>query len=72
MLTIVMYHYVRDAARVHARTVDELECQLDYVADAYVCLTLEDVIAREWPERACLLTFDDGLVEHLETVAPAL
>ena len=67
-----MYHYVRDGARVHARTVDEFERQLDYVADAYTCVTLDDVIAGDWPENACLLTFDDGLVEHVETVAPAL
>jgi peptidoglycan/xylan/chitin deacetylase (PgdA/CDA1 family) len=69
---IVMYHYVRDDARVHARTVAELEAQLDHVAERYTCLRLEDVGAGAWPDDACLLTFDDGLVEHLELVAPAL
>jgi peptidoglycan/xylan/chitin deacetylase (PgdA/CDA1 family) len=72
VLTIVMYHYVRDDARVHARTVAELEAELDHVAERYTCVRLDDVIARSWPDDACLLTFDDGLVEHLETVAPAL
>jgi peptidoglycan/xylan/chitin deacetylase (PgdA/CDA1 family) len=71
-LTIVMYHYVRDDARVHARTVAELERELDHVVNRYECVRLADVAARAWPENACLLTFDDGLVEHLETVAPAL
>jgi peptidoglycan/xylan/chitin deacetylase (PgdA/CDA1 family) len=72
VLTIVMYHYVRDGARVHARTVAELERELDHVASRYTPVTLERVVHGEWPDDACLLTFDDGLVEHLATVAPAL
>jgi peptidoglycan/xylan/chitin deacetylase (PgdA/CDA1 family) len=71
VLTIVMYHYVRDGARVHARTLAEFERELDHVAARYECVRLADV-AQPWPENACVLTFDDGLVEHLETVAPAL
>ncbi len=67
-----MYHYVRDGARVHARTVAELEAELDHVAERYTCVRLEDVVAGSWPDDACLLTFDDGLVEHLAVVAPAL
>ena len=67
-----MYHYVRDGARVHARTTAELEAQLDHVAANYTVVGLDTVRTREWPEDACLLTFDDGLVEHLEVVAPAL
>jgi peptidoglycan/xylan/chitin deacetylase (PgdA/CDA1 family) len=71
-LTIVMYHYVRDGARVHARTVAELGRQLDHVSARYECVGVGEVADRRWPENGCLLTFDDGLVEHLETVAPAL
>jgi peptidoglycan/xylan/chitin deacetylase (PgdA/CDA1 family) len=71
MLTIVMYHYVRDGARVHARTVPELERQLDHVAERYECVGIDD-LSRAWPANGCLLTFDDGLVEHLDVVAPAL
>lgn len=67
-----MYHYVRDGARVHARTVDELERELDHVAERYACVRLDDVARGALPADACLLTFDDGLVEHLDTVAPAL
>lgn len=72
MLTIVMYHYVRDGSPVHARTVAELEAQLDFVARSHEVLRVADVTARPWPENGCLLTFDDGLREHLETVSPAL
>ncbi len=67
-----MYHYVRDGARVHARTTAELEAQLDYVAANYMVVGLDTVRTWEWPDDACLLTFDDGLVEHLDVVAPAL
>jgi peptidoglycan/xylan/chitin deacetylase (PgdA/CDA1 family) len=71
-LTIVMYHYVRDGAQVHARTVAELERQLDHVASRYECVGVREVVERRRPENGCMLTFDDGLVEHLSTVAPAL
>ena len=67
-----MYHYVRDGARVHARTTAEFDAQLEHVARNYTVVGLDSVHARDWPEDACLLTFDDGLVEHLELVAPAL
>jgi peptidoglycan/xylan/chitin deacetylase (PgdA/CDA1 family) len=72
VLTIVTYHYVRDGARVHARTPSELEAQLDFVAQSHEAVDLERVVAGDWPDNGCLLTFDDGLVEHLGTVAPAL
>jgi peptidoglycan/xylan/chitin deacetylase (PgdA/CDA1 family) len=72
VLTIVMYHYVRDGARVHARTVAELEAQLDHVAREYEVVACDEVAHGAWPATACMLTFDDGLREHLETVAPAL
>src|SRR6266540_6904169 len=72
MLTIVMYHYVRDSALVHARTTAELEAQLDHIVSAYEVVGCEDVRRGDLPDNACLLTFDDGLVEHAETVAPAL
>jgi peptidoglycan/xylan/chitin deacetylase (PgdA/CDA1 family) len=72
VLTIVMYHYVRDGAPVHARTTAELAAQLDHVAREYECLSVGDVARGDWPDNGCLLTFDDGLVEHLDTVAPAL
>lgn len=68
----MMYHYVRDGARVHARTVDEFHAQLEHVARNHTVVDLETARSRVWPEDACLLTFDDGLVEHLEVVAPAL
>ena len=51
MLTIVMYHYVRDDARVHARTVAELEAELDHVVERYTPVRLEDVVASDVARR---------------------
>jgi peptidoglycan/xylan/chitin deacetylase (PgdA/CDA1 family) len=67
-----MYHFVRDGARVAARTLAEFEAQLDHVAERYTVVGCADVLADNLPENACLLTFDDGLREHAEVVAPAL
>ena len=67
-----MYHYVRDGARVHARTTAELDAQLDFVLENHEAIGARHAMRWDWPEGACMLTFDDGLVEHLETVAPAL
>lgn len=67
-----MYHYVRDASPVPARTIEEFERQLDHLTSAYTIVRCADVKGGALPENACLLTFDDGLVEHGEYVAPAL
>lgn len=71
-LTIVMYHYVRDSGGVPARTTAEFERELDHVAERYTTVCLRELGGGDWPDNACVLTFDDGLVEHLSTVAPAL
>ena len=82
MLTIVMYHYVRDPDRsrfpdMNVRTPAEFEGQLDYVERHYEPVRLADVRAAhagegDLPEHACLLTFDDGVADHRDVVLPAL
>jgi peptidoglycan/xylan/chitin deacetylase (PgdA/CDA1 family) len=77
-----MYHYVRDPERtayprMNVRRVRDFVGQLDYIADRFNVVTLEDVVAaftraRRLPARACLLTFDDGLRDHVDTVLPLL
>ena len=58
MLTIVMYHFVRDGSPVPARTTEEFERQLDHLRNAYTIVRCADVIAGRLPANACLLTFD--------------
>jgi peptidoglycan/xylan/chitin deacetylase (PgdA/CDA1 family) len=81
-LTIVMYHYVRDRARTRypglkVRSVEEFEGQLDYITRHYRVCGMEDLRAaargdRILPSNACLLTFDDGFLDHFTTVFPRL
>jgi peptidoglycan/xylan/chitin deacetylase (PgdA/CDA1 family) len=81
-LTVVMYHYVRDLQKsaypdIKGRTIEEFESQLDYIAASYtVCSTRQVVSAARGgdplPENACVLTFDDGFVDHFEVVFPRL
>src|SRR5262249_680791 len=81
-LTIVMYHYVRDLARsrypgLKALTVDAFEGQLDYIARHYRVTLVRQVLPAvrdgdRLPPNACLLTFDDGFLDHFTTVLPRL
>ena len=81
-LTIVMYHYVRDLAHsrypaIKGRTIEEFEGQLDWITRHYTVCSTRDVIAaargqRALPPNACLLTFDDGLLDHFTVVFPRL
>lgn len=82
-LTIVMYHYVRDLARSHypaikALTTDEFRGQLDYLRRHYSFVTTRCVVAAlrdqavDLPANAALLTFDDGYLDHYQTVFPIL
>jgi len=81
-LTIVMYHYVRDLARsrypgIKGRTLEEFDGQLDYIQRHYTVVTAADVVAASrgghpLPRGACLLTFDDGFLDHFTVVFPRL
>jgi peptidoglycan/xylan/chitin deacetylase (PgdA/CDA1 family) len=81
-LTIVMYHYVRDLPRtryprIKGRTIEEFEGQLDYIQKHYTVTTTRAVIeasrgGRPLPPNACLMTFDDGFLDHYTTVFPRL
>lgn len=82
-VTIVMYHFVRNLRHsrypaIKGRDTLDFVGQLDYISKHYNVIRMEDVIASsadpelEWPERAALLTFDDGYAEHFHTVFPLL
>jgi len=82
LLTIVMYHYVRDLPRtpyprIKALLTDKFLGQLDYIDKHYTVCSVDQVVAAakgrgELPPNACLLTFDDGFIDHYETVFPSL
>jgi peptidoglycan/xylan/chitin deacetylase (PgdA/CDA1 family) len=78
----VMYHYVRDTAATAFPDIRSLDPvlfarQLDWLQAHYSLIdlaALERAIAGEslLPASAALLTFDDGFVDHYETVFPEL
>jgi peptidoglycan/xylan/chitin deacetylase (PgdA/CDA1 family) len=82
MLTIVMYHYVRDLQRtqfprIKSLLTEKFESQLEYISKSYSVCSFAEVIAStrgegELPPNPCILTFDDGLKDHYETVFPRL
>ncbi|MBN1119526.1 MAG: polysaccharide deacetylase family protein [Anaerolineae bacterium] len=82
LLTIIMYHYVRDVQGsrfpdIKGLTVEQFSAQIDYIKKYYTVVggrELLDAIAPggELPPRAALLTFDDGYIDHLLNVYPIL
>ena len=82
MLTIVAYHYVRDLPRSRfpefkGLLTKKFEGQLDYITKHYTVCGVQQVIAAvrgedELPPNPCVLTFDDGFIDHFVTVFPIL
>ena len=80
MLTVVMYHYVRDLEphpRLRALRTEDFEGQLEYVLRHHTPCSAADVVAASrglatLPANACHLSFDDGFLDHFLTVFPRL
>jgi peptidoglycan/xylan/chitin deacetylase (PgdA/CDA1 family) len=82
MLTIVMYHYVRDASsgrfpNMKCLAVDKFYRQLDHFTRNYTVVSPFEVFDAVASGQALigntlLMTFDDGYIEHFEVVRPAL
>ncbi len=81
-LYIAMYHYIRDLAysrypRIKALDLRLFQRQLDFFEQNFQPVTMEMVIEAVYgggklPERALLLTFDDGYMDHYTTALPLL
>lgn len=80
--TIIMYHYVRDLT--HSRypelkglDLKKFRAQLDYLQTHYTFIAAEDIrecldTGCSLPDKACLLSFDDGYLDHYLYVFPEL
>lgn len=83
-LTVMMYHYVRDVgdaaeagSGIPGLPVQAFTAQVDELARQYEMVSWKDVRGavlgqKALPERACLLTFDDGVCDHYLNVFPIL
>ena len=81
-LTVVVYHFVRELSytrypEIKGLLTSQFKEQLEYLKKYYVFVTVEDCLGAlcsevELPSRACLLTFDDGYIDHFKTVFPIL
>jgi peptidoglycan/xylan/chitin deacetylase (PgdA/CDA1 family) len=80
--TIIMFHYVRDLTHSRYPEIKGLDLSrfralLDTLQRDYAIVTAEVIRAcldgeSSLPQRACLLTFDDGYLEHYTEVFPEL
>jgi peptidoglycan/xylan/chitin deacetylase (PgdA/CDA1 family) len=79
-LTVMMYHYVRDpgdaaeaGSGIPGMTVRAFETRLDELSRQHTFVTWRDVrtaLQEDKPlsRSACLLTFDDGIIDHYRNV----
>lgn len=80
-LYIAMYHYVRDLAGSRYPAIKGLDYhlfkyQIEFMKQNFHIVTMEKVLEAldggDLPERALLLTFDDGYIDHYNFVLPVL
>lgn len=81
-LYISMYHYTRDLVHSRYPEIKGLDCvlfrqQIEFLKDNFNIVTMEQVIdvvegKSELPEKALLLTFDDGYVDNYIYALPIL
>ena len=82
LLTIVMYHYVRDLQhsrypKIKGLATKDFKQQIRYIKKHYNVISgekLMDVIVEgdELPPHPAILTFDDGYIDHFTQVFPIL
>lgn len=80
-LYIAMYHYTRDLPNsrypaIHGLDYDLFKQQINFFANEMNVVTMEDVLNAEnggaLPEKAVLLTFDDGYIDNYTFALPVL
>ena len=71
----IMYHYVRDFKNsnfpnINGLDVKEFENQLNFLSKNYNVISIEDFYLKNFNpnKKTCVLTFDDGYLDHYEYV----
>ncbi len=80
--SMVMYHYVRNMhetqyPKIQGLLLHKFISQLNYIEKNYKVISMEQYSdflqsGKEIPENSCILTFDDGLMDHYTNVFPVL
>ena len=68
----VMYHYVSDRSTMKGMSVDAFRRQLLHLKERYEIMTLSQALDYRGAKKTCVLTFDDGLKDSVETILPVL
>ena len=81
-ISIIMYHYVRELRHgrysgIKGLETEDFKRQLDFLQANFHLITVEELLAAvdegaSLPDRAALLTFDDGYIDHYTNVFPVL
>ena len=83
-VTVVMYHYVRDLKNsrypnIKGLDIEKFKKQIKFFKENYNFIKIEDLIEyykkpkeKKIPDKAILLTFDDGYKDHYTYVLPVL
>ena len=79
-ITIVMYHFVRDLEnskfpRINALLDNEFVEQINFLNKNFNIISIDQCIdtlksKESLPENSCVLTFDDGYIDHFNVVFP--
>lgn len=79
MVEFIMYHYVRDLKssrfpKIKGLDYKEFLEQIKYLKKKYRIISIEDFINNNFSnnDKNCVLTFDDGYIDHYEFVFPIL
>ena len=83
LVTVVMYHFVRDLKRsrypkIKGLDIGQFEEQIGYIVQHYNVISMQQLVeaakdaANGLPPRPLLLTFDDGYIDHFTYVFPIL
>lgn len=71
--TIVAYHYIHNESKnfpkVFTKSIEDFKNQLKFLSIDNKIISLSDYVAflnneKDIPEKVCVLTFDDGLLDH--------
>ena len=77
-LTIFLYHDVSDVPALFSRecglvvSVQNFERQLQFIAEEFRVISVDELLAGQVPPRAALITFDDGVTGVFHHALPAL